>query len=276
MKKVFKISLLIAVVFTFHSCSLSTVDGNEEGVFTKKPWFFGKGGVDLEPLINGSEWRVFSTDFDKYVVSPVQYEETFEDAITNNNTPVDFSSYLTLKIQTGKSPELHKKFGPDWYNNNVKSYFREFVRGQISKYDMFVLTSDRDVYDSIKLDVQKYTEELIHKKGLPVDIISIAVGRAKPNQLGLEEMDRTAAQIQAKETQSKKKEAEDARMAAEVAKARADMAYREQMKLTGSEFLQLRALEIEKEKIEMIKGKSNVNIDILLGNATNLWDIKQK
>ena len=53
-----KKSTLIAIAFatiTMTSCSLCGVDGTEEGVFIKKPVLFGKGGVEMQALTDGSE-----------------------------------------------------------------------------------------------------------------------------------------------------------------------------------------------------------------------------
>ena len=63
MKKIyFILSAFIAAAF-FSSCSLCAVDGGEEGVFIKQPLFFGDGGVQEQALTQGSEWKVFSTNF---------------------------------------------------------------------------------------------------------------------------------------------------------------------------------------------------------------------
>jgi hypothetical protein len=268
--------VLSVAVFATASCQLSSVDGGEEGVFVKKPMFFGSGGVSKEALLDGSEWKVFTTDFYVYKNSPVQYEESFEDAITNNNTPVDLIAYLTLQLKRGESPILHNNFGDKWFEHNIQAKFRELVRNQVSKYDMFTLTSNREVYEDINKQTLSGIQEIINGKNMPVEVISVVVGRAKPNKMALDEMDRTASQIQAAETQNKKKEAEENRYAAEVARANADKAYRITFGLTSSEFIQLKALEIEKEKVEMIKNRENVQVDVLLGNSNMYWDIKQK
>jgi regulator of protease activity HflC (stomatin/prohibitin superfamily) len=270
--------LFIGLLTTmFCSCSLTTVDGDEEGVYVKKPWFFGKGGVREKALTEGSEWKVFTTSFYRYKVSPQQYNEVFDDAITNNNTPVDLQAYLTLQIETGKSPLLHEKFGLHWYEMNIQAKFREIVRSQMSKYDMFTLTSNREVYEEINKEVQSFVETLIAERQMPIKVIAVIIGRAKPNQMGLEEMDRTAAQIQAKETQAKRKEAEDARYEAEVSRATADKAYRSNLGLTSEEFIQLRQLEISKEYVEILRNKPNINVDLILNGGVNpIWDIKQK
>ena len=63
------------------SCDLCTVDGGEEGVFIKQPWFFGQGGVEIEPLRQGSEWKVWSTDYIKYSVVNTKYSVSFDEIL---------------------------------------------------------------------------------------------------------------------------------------------------------------------------------------------------
>ena len=89
------------IIVGLSSCSLCGVDGDEEGVFIKKPYIFGKGGVDPKALVEGSEWKVFSTDFVTYKNVPVKYTETFDDVFCDDNTPLDLSAHLTLRIQRG-------------------------------------------------------------------------------------------------------------------------------------------------------------------------------
>ena len=78
----FIIATLFAVI-SFASCNLCTVDGGEEGVFIKQPWFFGSGGVVTEPLTEGSEWKVWSTDYVKYSVVNTKYSVSFDDIATD-------------------------------------------------------------------------------------------------------------------------------------------------------------------------------------------------
>jgi len=49
------------------------------------------------------------------------------------------------------------------------------------------------------------------------------------------------------------------------------------MGLSPEQFIALRALELENLKVEMVRDKPNVNVDVLLGNHSNsFWDIKKK
>jgi hypothetical protein len=82
--------------------------------------------------------------------------------------------------------------------------------------------------------------------------------------------------MQQKQTELMKQEMEVERRKTEHLRAEADMEYQRTMGFTAQQFIQIRALELENQKIEMIKNKANVNVDVMLGNSTPMWDIKQK
>ena len=273
-------AMAIGLMFAASSCSLATVDGDEEGVFIEKPWFFGDGGVDSKALTEGSAWCAWTTDFVRYKKIPVKYTEVFDDVFCDDNTPLDLSAHITLKIADGKSPILHKNYGPDWYQNNVKENFREIVRNFISTYNMYTLVSDREVYDKVKVDIaekmQTYFDKLNTVSEFPVQIVNVVVDKAKPNDMVLEELNKTAAMAQQKITQQRQQEMEDQREITEQKRADADKAYMIRMGLSPDAFIRLKYAEIELEKVEMIKNKPNINVDVMLGNATSMWDIKQK
>ena len=264
---------IIAFILTILSCSREAVDANEEGVFIMKPYIFGKGGVSNSPLTYGSEWKVFSTDFVKFIMSPKQYEEPFEDLVAKDNNLVNTNAYLTLQIETGRTPDLLKNFGEDWYVNNVQETFRKITRDKLCEYGMFELTTNRQVYVEINSDIDNSLREYFVERGLPVVIKSVVISRAQPSKGVLEEIDRTGVQMQAKLTQSKRIETEQAREDAELARAKADKAYMKEMNLSAGQFIELRALEIEKEKVEMLKNNPNVKVDAFLGYP-NFYKVK--
>ena len=275
------ITTIILAIAIIPSCvSLVSVDGDEEGVFIKKPWFFGNEGVESEALTEGSAWKVFTTDFVTYKKIPIKYTEVFDDVFCDDNTPLDLSAHITLKIADGKSPILHKNYGPDWYINNVKENFREIIRNFISTYNMYTLVSDREVYDQVKKDIaekmQTYFNKLNEIAEFPIQIVNVVVDKAKPNDMVLEELNKTAAIAQQKITQQRQQEMEEQRILTEQKRADADKAYMLRMNLSPDAFIRLKYAEIELEKVDMIRNKPNINVDVMLGNATQMWDIKQK
>ena len=118
--KLLTFSLFSLIMLTLSSCSVATVNADEELVFVKKPIIFGSGGVDSEPLTSGSQWRWFSTDEVIFKVSPIQYEEEFKDIFTSDNTPINLSANLLLQIEKGSTPKLLTDFGEKWYDNNIQ------------------------------------------------------------------------------------------------------------------------------------------------------------
>lgn len=275
MKKIFTLIAIAIASVSMVSCSLCGVDGTEEGVFIKKPLFFGNGGVEMQALTDGSEWKVFSTDFVTYTNIPVKYTEVFDDVFCNDNTPMDLSAHITLQLVKGKSPVLHTNYGFEWYDNVVKETFRKTVRNFISTYDMYTLTSDREVYDAIEVDIAEklgqYFTEISSTKEFPIAIVNVVVDKAKPNNSVMEELNKTATMAQAKLTEIKQQEVEDQRKITEHKRALADMEYRKTMNMTASEYIQMRTLEV-------IESKPNANIDVLFGSTStgSMWDVKKK
>jgi hypothetical protein len=280
MKKIFMFCAVILAAMSFTSCDLCTVDGGEEGVFIKKPWFFGDGGVDPQALTSGSEWKVLSTDYVVYSVINTKYTENFDDTATNETTTVDMNAHLFLRITPGKSPILHENYGTNWYDNNIKEIFRKYVKDFASRYDMITLVSQREIYDEIEPIIEKqmidHINRLSETKELPIEVVDVVVDKATPNDGVREELNNTAIYMQQRNTQVMKQEMEIARRETERLRALADKEYQITMGFTPTQFIQLRALELENQKIEMIKNKSNVNVDVMLGNSTPMWDIKQK
>ena len=279
MKKFIFMTALLSI-FMFTSCSLATVDGGEEGVFIKKPLFFGTGGVDSKALTEGSEWKVFTTDYVIYSVINTKYSENLDDVATNETTPVDMNAHLFLKIKQGKSPIIHNNYGPNWYDNNIKEVFRKYIKDFVSRYNMITLVSDREIYDEIEPIIKKqmtdYIESLSKTKEFPIEVVNVVVDKAMPNEGVREELNNTAIYMQQKNTEIMKQEMQIARRETERLRAMADKEYQINMGFSPQQFISLRALELENQKIEMIKNKSNVNIDVMLGQTTPMWDIKAK
>ena len=81
-------------------------------------------------------------------------------------------------------------------------------------------------------------------------------------------MNATAAAIQKTKTQQRNEEMETARARAEQARAIADKAYMNAMNLSAEQFIQLKY-------IEMIDKKQGANIDVMVGPATSMWNIRR-
>lgn len=274
MKKIHFFLMAVGCLF-LTSCHLASANADEECVFIKHPWFFGHGGVDKDPMGPGSTWCVFSTSKEYFKITPQKYEEVLDDIISNENTPLDFKTNITLQIIKGKSPVLLENYGLEWYKNNIKETYCNTTRHYVSQYSPFDLTSNREVIahiDSmVKRDMICYIAKLSEKAEMPVQVISVITGRAMPNAPQLAEMNNTAAQIQAKTTQDRRKEMEQSRESAERQRAISDKAYQQEMGLTSAQFIQLKAWDI-------IDKKNGANIDVLFNaeGTDKMWNIRNR
>lgn len=269
MKKVFYLFVAMIAILTVSSCHSVSPDADEECVLIKKPWIFGHGGVDDTPVQTGCTWCVWTTSSETFKITPQRYDVEFNDIFSNDNTPLDYATYLVLQIEAGKTPILLKNYGVDWFKNNIEAKYRNFVRDEVSKYSPFDLMSNREVCQridsAVTIKTNKYLAELSANKELPVKCLSIITGRAKPNPKQLNEMDNTAAAIQEKVTQDRKAEMYESKRLAEIKRAEADNAYMKEMNLSTEQYIMLKLIE-----------KGNPNIDVLLGGgASSMWNIKR-
>lgn len=272
MKKIKIIFMAIIATFVMSSCHRVMPDADEESVLIKKPWFFGHGGVDDEAVQTGCEWCVLTTSSETFKITPQRYDEAFDDIFSNDNTPLDFNTYIIIQIQKGKTPILLKNYGTKWYKNNIQVPYRNYTREEVSKYSPFDLISNREVLNKIDSAVvhkmKIYLAELSKNAEFPITIKSVTTGAAKPNADQLTEMNATAAAIQKTKTQQRNKEMEIARAEAEKARAVADKAYMNAMSLSPDQFIQLKY-------IEMISSKNGANIDVMIGPATSMWNVRR-
>lgn len=261
MKQTLKfIAVLVIMLTTMTSCYRVTPDGDEESVLIKKPYFFGHGGVEPMPVSTGSTWVAWSTDHVEFNITPLTITEEFKNMIPKDNTPISFDAYLKIQVQQGKTPSLYQNFGIKWYEKNLQATFRTLVRDRASAYEMFELASKREISSRLEKEIYKEMVTYAATLKLPVTIMQVSMGAITPPEQVLNETKNTAAQNQSKLTQTARAAAELSRKQAEINKAIADRAYMAQMGMTIPEYLALRHIEIEKEKVELIKDHDNVSI----------------
>jgi len=195
----------------------------------------------------------------------MQIEESFEDIITLDNNPVDFSSYIKVQVIKGKSPVLYKNFKNKWYQNNLKEPFRAAIRGKCTQFPMFVLTTDRTIVDSLQNIVLSEMQKLVTGLELPIKVLKVTIGKVTPPKAVITETIKTAAQKQRIITQESMANAEEARKRTEEMKALADRAYIKKMGFTNDQYIKIR-------EIQMIEGKKGAQI--IYGNATPTYPVR--
>jgi regulator of protease activity HflC (stomatin/prohibitin superfamily) len=267
------IALLFSVVIT--SCHGVRPEAGEESVLIYKPWFFGHGGVDMNPVQTGLTWCWWSTSSETFKIIPQKNQVDMEDLVSNDNTPLDFHTVIITQIKSGKSPILLQNYGLDWFNTNLYNHYCNRVRDYVSQHSPFDLMSNREVLNEIdnKLlaEMRAFIADLSKEKEFPVEIKQVVIGKAIPNKEQLEEMNKTAKAVQAKQTQDRETEVQVAREKAERQRAIADKAYMREMGLNPQQFIQLKAWDI-------IAQKQGANIDVLFNaDATmKMWNVKEK
>lgn len=276
MNKLFKPFSILLIFIVSVSCFTSCIVNpsyDEEVALKMKPWFVGDTRVDETP-VNNLTFVACTTHPVYFNILPQKKEFRFDDLLSNDNTPLDVSMYIVFQIKKGSTPSLLKNYGENWYTTFIEPYFRNKVREYVSTYSPFDLMSNREVlaqFDAnLKRDLLSYISNLSKTKGdFPIEIQQVVTDRVMPNKEQLDEMNKTAAAIQAKQTQEKRAEMELARAKAEKNKAIADKAYMNELNLSPSQFIQLKAWDI-------IDKKQGANIDVMIGGGeTPIWNIKR-
>jgi SPFH domain / Band 7 family len=228
----------------------AAIDAGHEGVLVEQPFFFGHGGVDPVPSKTGRVWVAPTTHVIDVDVRPVQYSEHF-DIISAENAPVSFDAFLIANVVEGRSPELIARYGPSWYQQNVKEAFRTFVREEVQKYPLFQLTTDPTTRTKLQEAIAREVQtKLIEKQTIPVRLNRVVVGSILPPKGVVEQTTQTIIQEQRKITMVEFQKAEEAREKAEKQRGIADRAYRESLGLTAPEFVDLRRIEVQKEIVQ--------------------------
>ena len=266
-------SVAFVAMLCMTSCHGVSPDADEEATLIYKPWFFGHGGVDMEAVESGLTWCWWSTHSETFKIVPVKHQVDMDDLFSDDNTPLDFHTIIITQIQKGKSPILLQNYGVDWFNTNIYNYYCNLVRDHISQHSPFDLMSNRAILNEIDAKVlkqmQNHIAELSKEKEFPIVIKQVTIGKATPNKEQLEEMNKTAKAVQAKQTQDREAEVQAAREKAERQRAKADKAYREELGLSTQDFISLKW-------IETIAAKQGANIDVLVGgNANQMWNVRR-
>ena len=236
--------LVFMTAMSFTSCTSVDPNSGEVAVLVDKPWLFGKGGVRPEIWGTGRQYTWPSTDYIIYKTAPVTYEEHFENVVTKDNNPINFSAYIKIEVKGDSAWYLHSKFLEEWYKNNISPRFRTMVRDNASPYEMFQLTSQREILVKIE---QKLKDDMIvycNTIRIPVVVSEVNVGSVQPQPEVLKEIAETAARVQNQKTQIAEGKSQDERKVAEEKRAIADMAYKNKMGLTTDQFVQLQAIKM--------------------------------
>jgi len=234
---------ICAIALLCAGCSRFAPDAGHEMVLVKKPWFFGHGGVESEPVRTGATFGAITTSGVDVNMQPQRVEADMPDTMTSDGVPISFHTTITLRVTD--SVKLIRDFGPGWYANNLEPSFRTMVRQAVRKHGMNETAISTEAIDQIDAQIRDGLGQFIAQKGLPIELITVTVGRANPPDSVRDQRVETAAQQQRIQTEQQRKLAEDGRKAAELSRAAADNAYREALHLSPEQFLQLETIKMQ-------------------------------
>ena len=234
---------LLAIVLALAGCSVYAPDAGHEVVLVEKPWFFGHGGVNDDPVRTGRTWAAWTTDGVDVYMQPQKFEAEMADTMTSDGVPVTFHAIVVLQVVDSVS--LIKTFGSDWYKNNLEEQFKTMVRQAVRKRGMNETAISTTALDAIDTEIHDSLVAFIKDKGLPVKLVTMTVGKANPPDAIKNQRIETAAQEQRVQTEKQIKLAEDQRKSAEESRAAADNAYRQAIGLSPEQYVQLKRIEME-------------------------------
>jgi regulator of protease activity HflC (stomatin/prohibitin superfamily) len=218
------------------------VEPGTELVINDKPYFFGHDGIRKEPVTEGRVLLFNTSSAVAINVIPLSHSIKIDDFSSKDNILLDFET--TIQYRVNNTVLLVSKFGAkDWFGNNVQNQYLAVVRDAVKKKTMSEMMSDVVSAADIDKEVTAGLAQLVKDSNLPITILNVSLGRAKPNQEVLAQMNETAAQQQRKKTLIEAEAAEIQRKREQTAKAEADNAYRNAMGLSPDMFIQLEAIK---------------------------------
>jgi len=247
-------------------CGTVQVNPGEEAVLTYKPYFWGKGGVDPQPISTGRITVWPSTDATIVNIKPDQYAEEFKDMMTKDDIPIQFSAFIQTRVLN--SPVLVEKWGLNWYEKNVKEPFRSIIRDLCKEYSMNELVSSVVVSNKISTESKKRILDIVAKKGIPIEISMVVFGKVSPTGEVMAAITATASQQQRQLTEQERMKTEQFRKGAETERARADKAYVAAMGLSPDLFVKLEGIKSFEKAVDKCAGSQNCTLVIVPPNAT--------
>jgi regulator of protease activity HflC (stomatin/prohibitin superfamily) len=226
-------------LFFMHS---KVAEPGHELVVIDKPYFFGHEGVRTETVKEGRVLLFNTSTVIPVRKTPSSVSVIVDDFSSADNILLDFETAIQFRIKD--SVVLVKEFGAEnWFENNIKRQYLSIVREAVKKRTMTQMMSDVQATKDMDDEITKGLQDLVKQTKLPIEILGVSLGRAKPNQSVLNQMNETAAQQQREKTLVASTRAENQREQEQIAKAKADNAYRNAMQLTPEMFIQLEQIK---------------------------------
>jgi regulator of protease activity HflC (stomatin/prohibitin superfamily) len=234
-----------AIMVLSVGCSTVGPDAGHQIVLVEKPYLFGHGGIENDPITAGRTVVALSTEGVDVNMQPQKYEVEMDDIQTSDGVPITFHAIAVLQITD--SVKLISTFGPQWYENDVLEPYKTMVRQQVRHHTMNETAISTEALDQIDNSIKTDLESFLKQKGLPVVLITQTVGKANPPADVKNQRIQTATQEQRIQTEQQTAKAEDQRKVAETARAQADNAYRQALGLSPEQFIELEKIKMQRD-----------------------------
>jgi len=242
-----RFTLLAILCMTLSSvgCTIAQPEPGDVAVYQDRPYFFGHEGIRSEVLKEGRDVTWPSTTIIYVTTAPQTLHVAFQDLSSMDNILLDFDTSVQLRIVD--AADTLKRFGPRWWENNVVSPYNSIVRRAVKSEKMAQMMSDPVAAEKVDQEVTEQLRALIKASGIRVEVMAVNLGKAKPNENVLTQMNNTAAEQQRNLTLVAATIAEQQRKLEQEAKAEADNAYRNKMGLSPEQYLARQLAEIQAE-----------------------------
>ncbi len=159
-------------------CTTASPSSGHAAVLIEHPLLFGHGGVAPEAVTTGTNWTALTTDAIDVDLQPHQYELKLSDLMSSDGVPLDFDAVVRLRVKDPVDPI--KRFGPDWYENNLEREFSNLMRYAVKQHTMNDTAISTVATTQIDQEVGSGLLAYIQKTGLPVELIDVTAGKANP------------------------------------------------------------------------------------------------
>lgn len=139
-----------------------------------------------------------------------------------------------------------KYIGP-FFKRVLEQPYRMIVRDAVKKHGLNEMAIAVSAADAVDAEITTRFKQIIVATGVPIELLGVTLGRANPPDAIKNQRVATAEQEQRINTEKQRKLAEDQRRGAEESRAASDNAYREAMRLSPEQFLQLEQIKMMHE-----------------------------
>lgn len=244
MKKIITILIIIMALGYFFLIQRISIDEGMEAVVIKKPWFFGKSGIEKNSIRIGTVWAVASTEVKLVSLKVFTLEKSFTELFTEDNIPIELTITLSFKNHKGESVLLIEQFGEseEWYKNLLFNPLQNSLEIAIKKRTFEEITKNSDTLKKIKQDIIFGVTDFLKKQAIPVELLDINFGKIVPPK----EIVNMAIDI---EVEKENLKVQELRKKVIEVNAEADRAYMLKTNMSPREYLKMKQIELENQKL---------------------------